>query len=153
MIYTEKVCDLFSVSEDYRLVQCASADFALGKGIALAFNTQFAVKERLKKAYPDYLIRWEQEQKQFDCIPVGRVYNLITKKRYFQKPTYDTMQGAFHLLKTDCQKEGVKKLAMPLLGCGLDGLQWDRVSEMIKETFQDMEIEILVCRFGIIFLK
>ncbi len=32
MIYTEEVCDLFSVSEDYRLVQCASADFALGKG-------------------------------------------------------------------------------------------------------------------------
>ncbi len=73
------------------------------------------------------------------------------QKRYviyflFQKPTYDTMQGALYLLKTDCQKEGVTKLAMPLLGCGLDGLQWDRVSEMIKETFQYMEIGIIVCR-------
>lgn len=124
-----------------------------GKGITVAFNTLFGVKERLQKEYPDYLIHWEQKQKQFDCIPVGRVYNLITKKRYFQKPTYDTMQDAFHLLKTDCQKEEVKKLAMPLLGCGLDGLQWNRVSAMIKETFQDMEIEILVCRFGIAFLK
>ena len=35
---------------------------------------------------------------------------------------------------------------MPIIGCGLDKLQWDKVSKIIKEIFEDTDIEILVCR-------
>ena len=45
-----------------------------------------------------------------------------------------------------CKTYNIKKVAMPLIGCGLDRLQWDRVSAMIKEIFADEDIEILVCR-------
>lgn len=43
MIYKEEKRDLFSVPNDYYLAHCISADFALGKGIAVEFN-----KQRLK---------------------------------------------------------------------------------------------------------
>jgi hypothetical protein len=35
---------------------------------------------------------------------------------------------------------------MPIIGCGLDRLQWDKVSEIIKDVFKDTDIEILVCK-------
>ena len=35
---------------------------------------------------------------------------------------------------------------MPLIGCGLDRLQWEKVSEIVQEVFKDIDIEIVVCR-------
>ena len=45
-------------------------------------------------------------------------------------------------------KEGnsdVNKIALPLIGCGIDGLEWKTVRKAIKEVFGDMDIEIVVC--------
>ena len=45
---------------------------------------------------------------------------------------------------TLCKEISVKKVAMPVIGCGLDRLKWDKVSEIIKETFGDTDIEIII---------
>lgn len=45
-----------------------------------------------------------------------------------------------------CQDNDIKKVAMPVIGCGLDRLSWYKVSEIIKKTFSEMDIEILVCK-------
>ena len=42
--------------------------------------------------------------------------------------------------------ENIHKIAMPIIGCGLDGLEWDRVSRIIKDVFRGEDIELLVCR-------
>ena len=42
-------------------------------------------------------------------------------------------------------REGVKKIAMPKIGCGLDRLGWVMVKHLIEQTFRDIEGEILVC--------
>lgn len=42
-------------------------------------------------------------------------------------------------------KEQIQYLAMPKIGCGLDRLQWGKVREIIKDVFNDVNIEILVC--------
>ena len=39
-----------------------------------------------------------------------------------------------------------KKIAMPVIGCGLDRLEWCKVSEIIKEVFEGTDVEILVCK-------
>jgi hypothetical protein len=44
-----------------------------------------------------------------------------------------------------CEELGIKYLAMPKIGCGLDKLDWNRVSDMIREIFSDLDIEIMVC--------
>ena len=41
-----------------------------------------------------------------------------------------------------------KKIAMPVIGCGLDRLEWSKVSEIIKEVFEGTDIEILVCKLS-----
>lgn len=38
MTLTVETRDLFTVPTDYYLAQCISADFGMGKGIAVAFN-------------------------------------------------------------------------------------------------------------------
>ena len=56
------------------------------------------------------------------------------------------MQGALEIMKMMATENGVKKIAMPIIGCGLDRLQWDKVSKIIQEVFEDTDIEILVCK-------
>ena len=137
--------DLFSVPEDYYLAHCISADFAMGKGIAVEFNRHFDMKNKLKAHYPDYLDQWQREKKRSGCILAGRVFNLITKERYFQKPTYETLRGALECMKALCVQKGVRRAAMPVIGCGLDRLAWEQVSAVIQDVFSDTGIEILVC--------
>ena len=145
MEFREEKRDLFSVPEDYYLAHCISADFAMGKGIAVEFNRHFDMKNKLKAHYPDYLDQWQREKKRSGCILAGRVFNLITKERYFQKPTYETLRGALECMKALCVQKGVRQAAMPVIGCGLDRLAWEQVSAVIQDVFSDTGIEILVC--------
>ena len=73
------------------------------------------------------------------------VFNLVTKKRYWEKPTMENMKKALIILRRQCEKYDIKKLAMPKIGCGLDGLYWNVVSHLIQEVFYDSDIEIMVC--------
>ncbi len=146
MIYKEEIRDLFSVSEDYYLAHCISADFGMGKGIVVEFNKRFDMKNKLHRKYLDYINEWHSRGYKGDCILEGQVLNLITKERYFHKPTYQSMQSALEIMKKICEKEEISKIAMPVIGCGLDRLKWDNVSEIIKDVFADTDIEILVCK-------
>lgn len=146
MIYKEEKRDLFTVPEEYYLAHCISADFGMGKGIVIEFNKRFDMKRKLQKTYPDYLNQWTHKKMIGDCIQQDRVFNLITKERYYQKPTYKSLTIALKEMKDLCNEIHVVKIAMPIIGCGLDRLQWDKVSEIIKDIFKDTNIEILVCR-------
>jgi hypothetical protein len=148
MIYKEEVRDLFSVPEDYYLAHCISADFGMGKGIVIEFNKRFDMKNVLMRKYPNYLDNWSWAVPGHvgDCILEGRVLNLITKERYFHKPTYLSMRLALEQMRSIIQKNNIKKIAMPIIGCGLDKLEWSKVSQMVKGMFENFDIEILVCR-------
>lgn len=146
MIYNEEVRDLFSVSEDYYLAHCISADFGMGKGIVVEFNKRFDMKQILQTKYPDFINQWSHNGWTYHCLLEGRVFNLITKERYFHKPTYDTLYGALLTMKQLAEFYKVTKIAMPVIGCGLDRLEWFKVSEIIRDVFKATDIEILVCR-------
>jgi hypothetical protein len=48
-------------------------------------------------------------------------------------------------MKEQCEQKDITKLAMPLIGCGLDRLSWDNVSEIIEDVFEETNIDILIC--------
>lgn len=146
MIYKEETRDLFSVSDDYYLAHCISADYALGAGIAVEFNKRFDMRRKLNAEVPNY---WEHMQiynMQGECILINRVLNLITKEKYWHKPTYESINQALEMMRVVCKANNIKKVAMPVIGCGLDRLKWDKVSTIIKEVFKYSDIEILVCK-------
>lgn len=141
MKYREQKRDLFSVDSDYYLAHCISADFGMGKGIVVEFNKKFDMKNKLKQLYPNYLQAWTNG----DCLKEGKVFNLITKERYYGKPTLITLKSALIKMKKICLKENITKIAMPKIGCGLDQLNWNDVKRLLFETFEDTDIEIFVC--------
>ena len=145
MIYKEEVRDLFSVPEDYYLAHCISADFGMGKGIVVEINKRFDMKNKLLTKYPNFVNDYHHYKYGGMALIEGRVINLITKERYWEKPTYETLRDALNIAKIRLPLE-CKKIAMPVIGCGLDRLEWSKVSDIIKDVFSDTDIEILVCK-------
>jgi len=143
MIYSEKVINLFDVSDDHFLVQCISSDFEMGLGLASEFNSRYDLRNKIIEYY-----RKKPWAGTGYClvVPSTNVLNLVTKDKYWMKPTYKTIRMALDSAKMYCLSKGISKLAMPLLGSGLDELSWDRVSIIVKEVFNDSDIEILVCK-------
>lgn len=136
MFFETRKQDLFDVGEDFHLAHCISADYALGAGIAVEFQRRYQLREQLKQigtgTYPD-------------CILTGRVFNLITKQNYWNKPTYDALEETLHLLLHTAGCANVHKIAMPRIGCGLDRLHWPRVLKVLEDVFQHANMHILVC--------
>lgn len=154
MIYKEEVRDLFSVPDDYYFAQCISADFAMGKGIAVEFNKRFDMKNKLRKKYGDFTLYYELSELNLIagkwCLLEDKVFNLVIKEFDYDKPTFGNIELALYNMKLLCDKHEIHKLAVPsTIGRGLDRLQWGGVSETIKimkEVFAGSDIEILVCK-------
>ncbi|CAH8772040.1 hypothetical protein [Paenibacillus dendritiformis] len=107
-------------------------------GIAVEFKKRFKLASLQETAKHSPL-------KIGTCYKVGRALNLVTKAKYWHKPTYESLTQAVVSMRVVCLEEGITALAMPQIGCGLDKLQWGRVREMIKDVFADTDIEIVVC--------
>ncbi len=72
------------------------------------------------------------------------VFYLVTKERYFYKPTMSSLESSLRAMRDLCIEKNIHQLAMPRIGCGLDKLNWDKVSELIQSVFQDDDIEITI---------
>jgi hypothetical protein len=131
--------DLFTMPQGYYLAHCISADFALGAGIAKVFDEVYNMRFKLFRNYDNY------EYSGGDALPVDNVFNLVTKKKCWHKPTYESLREALEMMKEQLDFLGATKLAMPWIGCGLDRLQRDDVYDIICEVFEDMDIEIVIC--------
>lgn len=143
MKFSEVTKDLFTVPQGYYLAHCISGDYALGAGIAKTFDEVYNMKFKLHR---DYAIpEGEKFANVGRALLVDNVFNLVTKQRCFHKPTYDTLYETLEDMKEQCTEFGITKLAMPLIGCGLDGLNWEQVKDVIENVFSETDIEIIAC--------
>ena len=122
---------------------CISEDFVMGKGIAKTFKRLFPelkTKDRLIANYK------REKCKRFLAVPCQKavVANLITKRYYYDKPTYEALKESLTELREYIDKNSIKRILMPKIGCGLDGLKWEKVKFIIEEVFANTDIEILV---------
>ncbi|WP_044642488.1 macro domain-containing protein [Risungbinella massiliensis] len=134
----EEQKNLFSMPEEYYLAHCISADAKMGAGIALEFRKKFQL-DPLQVLANIKLLEIGK------CYPMGRTFNLVTKIRYWHKPTYSNLKEAILSMKNYCLERDLTYLAIPKLGCGLDRLKWQKVKGIIEEVFQDTQMEIVVC--------
>ncbi|KAM6924969.1 ADP-ribose glycohydrolase OARD1 [Xenentodon cancila] len=130
--------DLFSCPVDEALAHCISEDYRMGAGIAVLFKKRFGGVHELK----------EQNKVMGQCAVLTRekrfIYYLITKKKFSQKPTYDSLRRSLEDMKSHCVNNEVMRISMPRIGCGLDRLQWAKVSEILEEVFKHTEITVTV---------
>lgn len=131
--------DLFTVPQGYYLAHCISADFALGAGIAKAFDEVYNMRFRLFREYDMYSYEGG------DALLIDNVFNLVTKPKCYHKPRYEAVREALETMKDIMGDLAITKLAMPKIATGLDRLNWDEVYDIICEVFEDTDVEILIC--------
>ena len=131
MIINEIKGDLFKAPKEYYLAHCISGDFALRSGVDKLFQ-KYPLEKRKKYGYVG------------KALLVDNVFNLVTKARGYQKPTYDSLKETLVDMRKQCKKIKITKLAIPRIGSGHDKLDWESVKDVIIEVFSDTEIEILV---------
>lgn len=129
--YPEKGCtviekdgDLFTSEKS--LCHCVSKDFKMGQGIALEFKKRFGrVHELMSQRVPVGKVAYLRDGNRY-------LFYLVTKSRYWMKPTLDDLASCLADLRLKCQELSVDSLSMPRIGCGLDRLEWEMVKLMIR---------------------
>lgn len=146
--------DLFTCDEDVSLVHCVSRCFNMGAGIAVLFKQKFGNVDNLLAqnthiggvAYINLnnVIKTVPNKNQ-NNISNGRfVYYMVTKDKYYMKPTYGSLKLCLVELKRLLIMHGITKIAMPRIGCGLDKLKWTKVKTLISDTFANTNIDITI---------
>ncbi|CAF2555787.1 unnamed protein product [Rotaria sp. Silwood2] len=115
LVFREIHGDLFSASSNTSLAHCVSRDMNVPVG-GCAYIT---ADDR--------------------CI-----FNLVTKERYYYKPTMATLESSLRVMRDLCIENKIHHLAMPRIGCGLDKLNWNEVSKLIQDIFKEDDIEIMI---------
>ena len=129
----------FINKKDY-IAHCISSDCQMQMGFAFDVERIYKIKHLL-------LARGEDERNHPTCIREKTVFNLITKKYYWGKPTYKTLRKSLEKMKELMIEEGIEHISIPKIGTGLDKLQWSKVEEIIKDVFKDTDIKIDVYYF------
>ena len=161
---------MFSCGPDQALAHCISADVRMGKGIAVIFKRKFGgVQELLAqgmsvptncstmidftavamRAFSNIFVLFIHIGQRSGGLATlkrdGRyIYYLVTKEKYHHKPTYDNMHKSLKAMHRHCTDHGVEKLSMPMIGCGLDGLKWPKVMNIIKDVFKDTDMIVTI---------
>ena len=76
------------------------------------------------------------------------IFYLVTKYKYYHKPTYSSIENSLKNMKDLCDRNKVTELALPKIGCGLDLLDWKLVSRIIDEVFENSNIKLTVYLFN-----
>lgn len=134
--------NLFNAPPDFALAHCVASDFRLGAGIALQFRQRYPkmieyLNENKFCNWPS-IITYKTDENQI-------IYNLVTKELSHYKPTRESLNQTLIQLKEHCIRDNVTKLAIPLLGAGLDRLLWEETELFIQDIFEDMNIHIAIC--------
>lgn len=144
---TYKKGDLLK-DEAFALVNTVNVVGVMGKGIALAF----------KKAFPDNYLRYRAAC-QAGNVRTGELFvvpdssllmgqrliiNFPTKKHWRAPSEYEYVELGLSRLQNFIKDNQITSLAMPALGCGNGGLDWDKVKPMIVEALSGLECAISV---------
>lgn len=122
----------------------------MGSGIARAlFEKWPEVKEQYHMAFeimpdqfPEQYLGYMQPV-ELDGIVV---VNLFTQQNFGNDGqvylSYNALKQALHGLKEYCHSWGYKTIALPKIGCGLAGGNWDKVKPIIEEILEDFTVKV-----------
>ncbi len=119
----QKAKDILTSAAD-ALVNTVNTVGVMGKGIALQFKEEFPGK---------LLITRERNKAGEEKI----IVNFPTKLHWRNPSRYEYIKDGLAELAKAIQEHKIKSIAIPPLGCGNGGLNWEIVKKMIQETLED----------------
>ena len=120
----------------------------MGKGIALQFKNQFPKNFRLyAQACKDksfdigQLIVTEEE-----TLLLGKkiIINFPTKTDWRKPSEYSYIESGLQTLVNTIEDRKIKSIAIPPLGAGNGGLEWNKVKQIIEKYLSNIDCEVLV---------
>lgn len=141
--------DLFDQRVD-ALVNTVNCVGVMGKGVALEF------KRRWPENFKAYKRLCDSKRLRPGIIFVHQVGDLLgnnqprfiinfpTKDHWKSKSKIEFIESGLDTLVKELCGSGIKSLALPPLGCGNGGLNWEDVRPLIIEKLKDLDIQIIV---------
>ena len=128
-------------SDAQALVNPVNCVGVMGAGLAKQF------KERYPKNFKAY-----KEQCRRNNIQIGKIYpffedgkwiiNFPTKKHWKSKSEYMYIEETLPALRGFIIFKSLETIAMPMVGCGLGGLDWYEVKPMIENDLRPTRCKI-----------
>lgn len=129
------------------LVNTVNCVGVMGKGIALQFKQAFPENFRqYKKACDRSLV---QPGQMFivttDSLFPRYIINFPTKRHWRGKSRIEDIDSGLEALITEVRERNIKSIAVPPLGCGNGGLNWEEVKQKIVNAFTNLpEVEVII---------
>lgn len=130
------------------LVNTVNCVGVMGRGIALQFKNAFP------SVFKEYAAACKKEQVQLGKVMVHDLNRLESPHYIISFPTKGHWRGKSHLkdiqaglesLVSEVERLKIESIAIPPLGCGLGGLDWNRVRPMIEAAFAPLQdVRVLV---------
>lgn len=123
------------------LVNTVNCVGIMGRGIALQFKNAFPDNF---KAYAAACKRQEVQPGRMFVFETGRltpkyIINFPTKRHWKGKSRIEDIESGLEALVREIRSRNIRSIAVPPLGSGLGGLQWDRVRPLIKDALGQIE--------------
>lgn len=120
----------------------------MGRGIALQFKNAFpdnfkAYAEACKndEVQPGEMFVFETLQ----LTPPHYIINFPTKRHWRGKSRIEDIESGLNALKEVILERGIESVAIPPLGSGLGGLDWQQVRHRIEQTLADLDrVQIII---------
>jgi O-acetyl-ADP-ribose deacetylase (regulator of RNase III) len=120
----------------------------MGKGLALQFKQQFQENFRAYAAAcrAGEMVVGRVHLTRREAVPGPRwIINFPTKQDWRHPSRLEWVESGLHDLRRVLLAEGIRSVALPKLGCGLGGLDWDAVRPLIESILGDLEgVEVVV---------
>ncbi|SEM81813.1 O-acetyl-ADP-ribose deacetylase (regulator of RNase III), contains Macro domain [Chryseobacterium taichungense] len=130
------------------LVNTVNTDGVMGKGIALQFKNQFPnnYKEYVKACKNNEIGIGKLFVFEENTLLKGKkiIINFPTKTSWRKPSEYSYIEkGLIDLIKIINDKE-IKSIAIPPLGAGNGGLDWNKVKKILEEYLENIDCEVQI---------
>ncbi|RZM19678.1 MAG: Appr-1-p processing protein [Pedobacter sp.] len=133
------------------LVNTVNCVGVMGKGIAFQFAEKFHQNTSVYKAackahtlHPGGLLVVELQLELENQLP-RFIINFATKDHWRSQTQLKWIEEGLQKLVVEVRERGISSIAIPALGCGNGGLDWNLVRPLIETAFQELsEVRVLV---------
>ncbi|MFD1628948.1 macro domain-containing protein [Pseudopedobacter beijingensis] len=130
------------------LVNTVNTVGVMGKGIALQFKETFPNNFKVYKAAckngeltPGKLLVVKDHTLEGEKL----IINFPTKTEWFKKSKYEYVESGLQELARLITDTGIKSIAIPPLGCGNGGLDWNKVKPMMENHLGGLQhVDVIV---------
>ncbi len=146
MMISFKKGDLLSADVE-ALVNTVNTVGVMGKGIALQFKNRFPNNTKIyQKACKakTFDVGEVLVVREGDLLNSKIIINFPTKKHWRGDSKYEYISSGLIALKEAILSNGIKSIAIPPLGCGNGGLEWERVKTLMESELSDLNCEIQI---------